>query len=482
MADPRHGLTNLPETTILLSSMQTSSASLAAPRRAAETHGIDFVPLSERYGTPLRLFTIWFSSNLTILGVALGAIGVVAGLGLTWAILALALGNMIGTFIMAAHSAQGPQLGVPQMIQSRAQFGVVGAAVPLVAVAVMYLLYCAANGILILSAVRLLVPVGANTALVLFAIATGLVAYYGYELIHRIGKLLSVVSSAFFLLAACLLLYKHSAQTGALLHSAGHFSSAAFAITVTQAAAWSLTYGPYVADYSRYLPPEVSVAKTFWFTACGNFLGTAVVMSLGACLAAVDPLAADNSAAAVSGLFGVAKPAALLFLCVGVIQGNTLTLYSAYLSCVTIVSGKGGAQPVRKNAKLLLIGSLVTLAASISFFAQDNFNTYFADALNVMIYLLIPWSAINLTDYYFVRRGHYQVADFYRPDGRYGSFQWWTLAVFALGILVQIPFVSLSFFHGAVFRATGADFAWLPGLLVSAGAYLAVHRGPAHLS
>jgi NCS1 family nucleobase:cation symporter-1 len=466
----------------LLSSIQTRRASLTAQQPAAETHGIDFVPLSERYGTPLRLFTLWFSSNLTILGVALGAISVVAGLGLKWAILALALGNIVGTFVMAAHSAQGPQLGVPQMIQSRAQFGVVGASVPLVAVAVMYLLYCAANGVLILSAVRLLVPVGANTGLVLFAIATGLVAYYGYELIHRIGKLFSVVSAGLFLLAACLLLYKHSDQTTVLLRSADHFSGAAFAVTVTQAAAWSLTYGPYVADYSRYLPPEVSVAKTFWYTALGNFLGSAVVMSFGACLAALDPPAANDSVAAVAGLFGAAKPVALLLLCLGVIQGNTLTLYSAYLSCVTIVSGRSGARPVRKSVKRLLIGALATLAAGISFFARDDFNTYFADALNVMIYLLIPWSAINLTDYYFVRRGHYEVADFYRPDGQYGSCQWWTLAVFTLGILVQIPFISLSFFHGVVFRLTGADFSWLPGLLVSAGAYLAVHRFSARFS
>ena len=75
-----------------------------------------------------------------------------------------------------------------------------------------------------------------------------------------------------------------------------------------------------------------------------------------------------------------------------------------------------------------------------------------------------------------------EVADFYRTDGRYGSWQWWTLAVFTLGILVQIPFISLSFFHGVVFRLTGADFSWLPGLLVSAGAYLAVHRVAARFS
>ena len=41
--------------------------------------------------------------------------------------LAIVIGVLIGTLFMAFHSAQGPQLGLPQMIQSRPQFGYVGA-------------------------------------------------------------------------------------------------------------------------------------------------------------------------------------------------------------------------------------------------------------------------------------------------------------------------------------------------------------------
>jgi hypothetical protein len=37
------------------------------------------------------------------------------------------IGAVIGTLFMAFHSAQGPKLGLPQMIQSRPQFGYVGA-------------------------------------------------------------------------------------------------------------------------------------------------------------------------------------------------------------------------------------------------------------------------------------------------------------------------------------------------------------------
>ena len=169
-----------------------------------ESHSIDFMPLTERYGTPRRLFTIWFSANMTILGVALGTLGIEAGLSLGWTLVALAVGNAVGTVFMAAHSAQGPQLGVPQMIQSRAQFGVRGAALPLLAVFVTYLLYCAANGVLMQGVITSILPIGPLGALVLFSCLTAVVAFVGYELIHRLGTALTVISSVLFAVAAYL--------------------------------------------------------------------------------------------------------------------------------------------------------------------------------------------------------------------------------------------------------------------------------------
>ena len=44
-----------------------------------------------------------------------------------YSVVAILLGNLVGALFMALHSAQGPRLGVPQMIQSRGQFGMIGA-------------------------------------------------------------------------------------------------------------------------------------------------------------------------------------------------------------------------------------------------------------------------------------------------------------------------------------------------------------------
>ena len=85
------------------------------------------IPLDQRHGTYADLFTVWFGSNLMLLTIVTGGLAVtVFGLPFVWAVVALALGNLVGGVFMALHAAQGPTLGVPQMVQTRGQFGSYG--------------------------------------------------------------------------------------------------------------------------------------------------------------------------------------------------------------------------------------------------------------------------------------------------------------------------------------------------------------------
>lgn len=442
----------------------------------AEHHSIDFIPLTERYGKPSRLFTLWFSVNLHILGVALGALSIAAGLSFTQAVLTLALGNAVGTLVMAAHSAQGPQLGIPQMIQSRAQFGVLGAALPLVAVIVTYVLYTAADLLVIEGTMNSLFSTGEVGSLVLIALATLVVAYVGYELIHRIGKVMTIVSSAFFIIAAILVYAHHSA--GMPVHRANaHVTATTFSLVLAQAAAWGFSYGPYVADYSRYLPHDVSPTKTFWSTALGCFLGSMVIMTFGAYLACWIPGLGANPAAALTGLFGPARPVAQMLLVLAVIYGNVMNLYSAYMSSCTIFSGFHGTSRVGAGFKLAAMTATMIAAVTVSIWSHGNFQGYFGNILSAMIYMLVPWSGINLADYYMVRKGVYDLRSMFDIDGCYGAYRWRTIAIFVLGIAAQVPFMDFSFYQGWVTQHIGADIAWVPGFLIPAALYTLIERG-----
>ena len=94
-----------------------------------------------------------------------------------------------------------------------------------------------------------------------------------------------------------------------------------------------------------------------------------------------------------------------------------------------------------------------------------------------MLYLLIPWSALNLMDFFVVRRSHYAVLDIFKINGIYGVWAWRGIASYLAGFVSMLPFVVTSFYVAPVARALGGiDIAWIVGLIVSGGAYLALSR------
>lgn len=70
---------------------------------SVERRSIDPVPDSERHGSVRSPFTVWFAANMQVTTVVTGALGVIIGLPLPWAIVALAIGNLLGAIFMALH-------------------------------------------------------------------------------------------------------------------------------------------------------------------------------------------------------------------------------------------------------------------------------------------------------------------------------------------------------------------------------------------
>src|SRR6202165_3583535 len=92
-----------------------------------EKRSIGYVPLAERHGKVWHLWPVWFSGDANLATVAAGVVGIALGGTPGWTAAAVVACAAFGTFFMAFHSTQGPQLGLPQMIQSRPQFGYLGA-------------------------------------------------------------------------------------------------------------------------------------------------------------------------------------------------------------------------------------------------------------------------------------------------------------------------------------------------------------------
>jgi purine-cytosine permease-like protein len=440
-----------------------------------ETRSIDYVPLAERRGEVRHLWPVWFTGDAHLATLATGAISVVGGLDLFWSSLAVIGGCILGTVLMALHCSQGPQLGLPQMIQSRPQFGYLGALLVWVVALVTYIGFNALNQSLAASTVKELVGLPEGPTIVVFALLAALIAAAGYDLIHKAQRLLA------YLMLAVLAVYTvgfFAVVDLTTLLQPGPFKPTLFLVQFFAAAGYQLSWSIYVSDYSRYLPREVGIRASFFWTFWGAFIGGAWMMLVGA-FAAVAFSNADivvalrQSADAMFGGFGVIM---LVSSFGGLITITSLNLYGASLTMLSVVDS---VTPIRLGIASRIMALVAVLGTSLALSLALSGNVLHAleAFLAVLVYLFTPWTAINLVDFFFVRKGRYSIRAMFMADGLYGRWNWRGLTSYAVGFIAMIPFFKTELYVGPVAKALGgADISMLIGLPVSAAVYLILCR------
>jgi NCS1 family nucleobase:cation symporter-1 len=443
---------------------------------AIERRSIEHIPAAQRRGSVSSLFTVWFGANMQLTTIVTGALATILGLALPYAILALVVGNAFGGVFMALHSAQGPKLGIPQMIQSRAQFGFHGACLPLVLVVLMYFGFFASSAVLGAEALAGSWPLGFVPASLLLNAVTALLAIYGYWAIHRLERLFSLAAAVAFLYLSWQLLAGYDIRA---VWTHGSSSFGLFLLVVSIAATWQITYAPYVADYSRYLPESTSVPAAFWWTYAGSVAASIWMMVLGAAAVAVARAKFGQDASAfMLDLAPLAlRPVISIVLVLGIVAANVLNLYGLFMSLTTTITA---FTPIRIGAgvRAAAIAGLGVIGTVIAILGKGNFVTNFENFILFLAYFLIPWTAINLADFYLVRKERYDLPSIFDPNGIYGRVNGRTIFVYVVAVLAEIPFVKTSFYTGhAVEWVGGADIAWIIGLIVSAVLYVVLMRG-----
>ncbi|MEW1720003.1 cytosine permease [Streptomyces sp. NPDC093109] len=442
---------------------------------AVEVRTIDHIPVTERHGTARNLFTIWFGSNIMLLTVATGAVAtVVYGLPVWAAVLAVAVGNIVGGVVMALHAAQGPQLGVPQMLQTRAQFGSFGSLLVVVLVVVMYVAFFASNLVLGGQAVASLLHIGQDLAITLIGVLSVLGAIVGYRLIHAFSGVLSLVAGVVLVLAFVWGLGVNG--TPAHTWTSGSFTAAGFMGTVSLAALWQIAYAPYVSDYTRYMPRDTGVRPAFWATYGGAVLGSLFPMILGTLVGAAYPK--DDT---VQGLGQFTHGVGGLVVAVfglAIAGTNAMNLYCGALSTITIGQTLFPRWMPRALGRGVVCCVLFLAAQAMAVLGRADFLVNFTNFMTLLLCVLIPWTAVNLIDYYAVRHGEYDIdALFERDGGRYGRFNVNAIVCYVLGILVQLPFLSTTMYEGPVAKALdGVDISWVVGLAVICPLYFFLMR------
>jgi NCS1 family nucleobase:cation symporter-1 len=444
--------------------------------RAIEERSIDYVPENERHGSVRMQGPFWFLGNFQPFTVSIGFLGPVFGLSLWWTCVASITGILFGTLFMAAHASQGPKLGLPQMIQSRAQFGYQGVILPLIATGFTFLAFNVVDTIIIKEGLNGIF--GWNTALIAVVITVigAALAIYGHDWLHTAFQILFWVSVPFWVILTIGVLTGNAGGTAA---DAGGFSWAGFLGLFAVAASYNITYAPYVSDYSRYLPkntPTGSIIASVFVGAAGSPiwlipLGAWMSIKLGA----TDPLVGiyDTGNNVFNGLGGIVAVLSVLALVA------TMGL-NAYSGMLTFVTGIDAFKPI-KPTRRIRINTIVVLAVIwlvLGLVLTDSVSSL-NNALLAMLYLLAPWTAINLVDFFLVRHGRYAITDLFDPSGGiYSRWNWRGVVAYLVAIAVEVPF---GYING-VYTSWGyeklnfVDISWILAMLVGGLLYAILMR------
>jgi purine-cytosine permease-like protein len=457
-----------------------------------EAHGIDYVPLSERWASPRNVGAMWAGASVQVEYFIYGAILMGFGFSFAQALALIVIGNLT-YFLLGLASLQGPQTGTTVFAINRASYGPNGSRIIAFFNWVTQIGFEVEGLILIVGAALVLglkagfAPGDASKVIyvIIAIVVQAILPVLGHA---TIVKTLRALTIPFVILFVVLLIFTvPHATTHGVAHGADwqtFMEGLAFTITLS-----GLGWMECGNDYTRYCAPDASKKAIVGWV----FLGTAVpeilVMTLGAAVATFLPgIGASNHG------YGSLYPFAhtsnipswfvVVFLLFSIVQLFGINSLDMYSSGVTLQAM--GLNVKRYQATLIDCGVafLVTLYAVFS----SSFTTYLSDFVDVVIVWIAPWGAIYLVDW-ALRRYRYVPSELQRTDRaglyyRSGGFYWPAIVAQVVGMYAAItalsPTFSVPHWLNPITWATrdsygyGADFSVFMGIGVGGLLYLAL--------
>lgn len=425
---------------------------------AVETHGIAPIPPGNRYGSARRLFTVWFAPQVNMTVVFTGTLAIVLGLGFWLGLLAMVIGTVVGCLAVGYLSTWGPRTGTAQLPNARMAFG---GTVAVVAV-IQWLSSIAWDGLVGLfggEALAELLGMPFWLAVVIVLAAQGVVGVFGYEVIHRVQAVMTVVLIVTFAIFAAKLVTGHQVVSAPTL--AGADLSGAFVLEVTVALSLAISWASYASDYSRYLPVNTSRTAVFGYTFAGLAMAYIAVQAIGVAGASV---LTDQTARGIRSIMGggVLGALALIVIALSSVASNAMNDYSGSLALQTV--GVRVRRPVSAVVVVLIAFALIMWLHS------GDMASRFQGVLLFVSYWIPAFVAIVAIDWRYRSAGRTVVNPTEETTDRADASV--ALAVFVVAFAAAVPFMHTNLIVGPVAEALhGADLAYFVNFLVAAALY-----------
>jgi NCS1 family nucleobase:cation symporter-1 len=427
-----------------------------------ESHGMEPIPEDARYGSVGRVFTVWFTPNLVPAAFFIGTLVTLdfLKLGFVTSILAVVVGNVVGSFFVALLATMGPKLGLAQMPAARLPFGK-SIVLPGLLNWLSTIGWDGINSVFGAIALTILIPglpfVG---ALVVIVLAQGALGILGYEAIHTFEKWGALVLGAMFVILTISIFGQ--ADTSFVDGFSGLDQWGAFVAMVAIVASFVLAWALYASDYTRYLPSNVSTRSVFWYTLLGMSLAAGWLEILGVLVAtkATGGESSDTIYSLLGGKGAIVASLAMVAIAIGTVAVNAMNDYTGSLS---LQAAGLRIKRIYSAAVVAVLGFLFTLVLQYGFGyfvgkpASGEFAGNFFNFLLFVSYWISPFVGVVLADWWL--RGRHadarSIVDYARlPSGGLA------LVALVVGFAAGIPFQNstLGYDWGGPFNYITANY------------------------
>ena len=418
-----------------------------------EPFGIERISDRERHGRPWQLFPFWFGANASLYSFLVGFLGIaVFKLPVALALEGVVLGTLLGTIPFALLSLVGPATGYPQIAQSRSSFGRRGAYIPAALNWFSTTGWSAVTFILGGLALSLFLPIPFALGVGIFAAIQIAVAFYGHNFLHRFEQMMSLILVGVF--AVMSVVAVQAAASSAYVPAGGGIVGLTF-MTIL-AASIPLSWAPYAADFSRYLPRDTPRRSLFLPPFIGMAVACIWIESIGVLLTISLGSFGDPVTVFANAVGSAFVAPLLLLLVVNLLAANAPNLYSSGLSLLAL------DVPVKRWSSVVIGG---TIATGLAIWGGSDRVSFYESWLFFVAYWIAPWAAIVLVSFFVIGRRTAEPS----PD-RARSWNAPAIIAYVGAVLAAIPFMyQAPRFVGPVSSAIGGlDLSNLVSFLIAA--------------
>lgn len=436
------------------------------------------IPLTARHTTRWDMFATWVGANANNGTWFVG--GVLAACGFAVAMKVLVLSSALSYVFLSLVGYIGYHTGVSTMTLARASFGERGSYLPSLVNITQFIGWTAVNTFIAAQSVSLLfhdllgwpvwgqpggqwgliVGILVMSILHIISVASG---SRSIQLIERIGIIIVLI----FVIWESIAVFKTVSLTQIAHWSVPVKQKMATGAAIDYVAAFNLAWVTAGADFTRFTARKDNATLAPWLGAMVGviwfaFIGLISTIGIAITSGVYDPNNSDPSTIASKLGLGVI---ALLVIILTSMTANAVNLLGAGSALSNIFP------KLKLKYSLWVVVLLATLVTFIPMFVGSFLDT-FESFLDYVSMVLGPTIAIICTDFYFVRHGRYQVAEFGKINGAYwyvNGFNPSALITFVVSVILFLAAHQLPLFVNTI----GMTFV---DMVVSAGLYAGLTR------